>query len=346
MSNTIDKPAAKPAPKPLPVFKDLAMRDDAFCEGHTLCPGCEEAVTFHTLGRATDNGKKTVMVMGTSCGEVSTLMYPNVIAWGRGKDEPDTLEKSVGAIHHVFESAPTVAEGVRDIATSLQDVGAWKGESPNVLSWSGDGGAISIGLRSLLHTIYRRTRIAIFININEVFANTGFQYSPTSLPYADSSTMPYGGSQDPIDYLGLVLAAGAGYVAQASPAFPQYFAEVVKEALENQNGTSIVFVPSPCIAGWKFQEGMTAELGKLAAQTGLFPTFKKRAGQPGEVKFVAEKGKRPPVEKYLALQQRFDHVVRKVGDKYEVRPGHELELETLQSYADRNVERLMRLAQF
>src|ERR1043166_9342395 len=100
--------------KALPRFKELALREDGFCEGHTLCPGCEEAVTFHTLGRATDNGRKTVLVMGTSCGEVSTLMYPNVIAWGRGTHEPERVEKSVGIVHHVFESAPTVAEAVRD----------------------------------------------------------------------------------------------------------------------------------------------------------------------------------------------------------------------------------------
>jgi len=334
------------AAKPLPIFKDVSLREDAFCEGHTLCPGCEEAVTFHTLGRATDNGRKTCMVLGTSCGEVSTLMFPNVIAWGRGTDEPDRLEKSMGIIHHVFESAPTVSEAIRDTATALEDVGAWKGQPPNVLSWSGDGGAISIGLRSLMHTIYRRARIAIFVNINEVFANTGFQYSPTSLPFADSSTLPYGGGADPIDHVGLAIAAGAGFVAQASPAFPPFFSEVVNEALNCQSGTAVVFVPSPCIAGWKFTEGLTSELGKLAAQTGLFPMFRKRVGQPGELKHLPEKAKRPVVEKYLALQQRFDHLVRKNGDKLEVRPGREADIAVLQSYADRNCERLQKWANF
>jgi pyruvate ferredoxin oxidoreductase beta subunit len=264
--------------KPLQLFKDVAMRDDAFCEGHTLCPGCEEAVTFHTLGRATDNGHKTVMVMGTSCGEVSTLMYPGTVAWGRGATEPEELGKSLGVIHHVFESAPTVAEGIRDAASVLEELGAWRAPAPNVLAWSGDGGALSIGLRSLLHTIHRRARIAIFVNINEVFANTGFQYSPTALPFSDSSTLPGGGAADPIDHIGLAITAGAGYVAQASPAFAPFFAEVVSDALACES-TAVVFVPSPCIAGWKFEEGLTAELGKLASQTGLFPCFRWRAGR-------------------------------------------------------------------
>ncbi|MBI3184560.1 MAG: hypothetical protein HYZ28_20690 [Myxococcales bacterium] len=330
--------------KPLALFKDLSLRESAFCEGHTLCPGCEEAVTFHTIGRATDNGRKTVYVLGTSCGEVSTLMYPNVIAWGRGEQEPDKVEKSVGVIHHVFESAPTVAEGIRDAATALEDAGAWKGPPPNVVSWSGDGGGLAIGLRAFLHTINRRVKAALFININEVFANTGFQYSPTATPFADSSTLPYGGPQEPMDHIGLAVVAGAGFVAQASPAFAPFFAEVVNEAL-SCDSTAVVFVPSPCIAGWKFSEGLTAELGKLACQAGLFPMFRKRAGQPGELKHVPEKAKRPPVEKYLALQQRFEHLVRTVDGKPAVVKGKEAEVAAIQAWADKNVERLGRLAQ-
>src|SRR5205807_8459129 len=61
---------------------------------------------------------------------------------------------------------------------------------------------------------------------------------------------------------------------------------------------------SDLIAGWKFEEGLTAELGKLSSQTGLFPCFRKRAGQPGELKHVPDKERRPPVEKFLALQRR------------------------------------------
>ena len=332
--------------KPLPLFKDIALRDDGFLEGHTLCPGCMEAISFHTLGRATDNGRKTVLALGTFCGEVSTLMYPAPIAWGRGEEEPERHEKSIGIIHNVFESAPTVAEGMRDAAEVLGDVGAWRGPPPNVISISGDGGALAIGLRSLLHTIARRSRVTIFVLINEVFANTGFQYSPTSLPYADSSTMPHGGAMDPMDHIGLCIAAGAGYVAQASPSFAPFFAEVVNEALECQT-TSVVFIPSACIAGWKFEEGMTVELGKLSSQSGLFPCFRKRAGQPGELKHVPDKSKRPPVESYLVAQRRFEHIV-KLGDggKAIAKPGHEEELAAIQSYADRNVERLARWAQF
>jgi pyruvate ferredoxin oxidoreductase beta subunit len=330
--------------KPLPLFKRVALRDDAFREGHSLCPGCMEATTFHAIGRATDNGRKTVLALGTFCGEVSTLMYPSTIAWGRGAEEPERLEKSVAVVHNVFESAPTVAEGVRDAATLLEDVGAWQGLAPNVLALSGDGGALSIGLRTLLHTIHRRARIAIFVNVNEVFANTGFQYSPTSLPFADSSTLPHGGPAEPLDHLGLAIVAGAGFVAQGSPAFAQHFAEIVQEALVCAS-TAVVFVPSPCIAGWKFEEGMAAELDKLASRTGLFPCFRKPRGARGEIKNVPDKAKRPPVEAFLAAQRRFEHLVRAVDGRPAVVPGREPEVAAIQAYADHNVEHLGRLAE-
>jgi len=271
-------------------------------------------------------------------------MYPNVIAWGRGKHEPHEFEKSVGIIHNVFESAPTVAEGVRDVADMLAATGAWRGNAPNVVSLSGDGGALSIGLRSLLHTIHRQARIAIFVNINEVFANTGFQYSPTAIPYADSSTLPHGGPAEPLDHIGLTVIAGAAFVAQASPAFAPFFAEVVEEALACA-GTAVVFVPSPCIAGWKFEEGQSVELGKLASQTGLFPCFRKRRGEPGEIKHVPEKARRPPVERFLVGQRRFEHLLRLVDGTPTIVPGHEAEVQTIQAYADRNLERLGRIAQ-
>src|SRR5207247_10415216 len=139
---------------------------------------------------------------------------------------------------------------------------------------------------------------------------------------AASSTRPGGGPAEPRDHVGLAIAAGAGYVAQASPAFAPLCAEVVTEALACET-TAVVFVPSPCIAGWKFEEGLTAELGKLASQTGLFPCFRKRAGHPGELKHVPEKDRRPPVEKFLIAQRRFGHLVRLEVGEPRIVPGHE-----------------------
>jgi pyruvate/2-oxoacid:ferredoxin oxidoreductase beta subunit len=136
-------------------YKEIATRDSCFRPGSTLCPGCMEAVAFQNVGRVTDNGVKTVFSIGTSCAEVSSLFFPNVVAWGRGEASPDDFTKSFAILHNVFESAPTLAESIRDVADVLTDVGALK-HPIQVLSSSGDGGALAIGLRALIHTIGAR----------------------------------------------------------------------------------------------------------------------------------------------------------------------------------------------
>ena len=89
---------------------------------------------------------------------------------------------------------------------------------------------------------------------------------------------------------------------------------------------------------------MTARLGKLASQTGLFPQFRKRAGQPGEVLHVPPRAKRPPVERFLAAQRRFHHLIDGEPEAPRIIAGREAEVAAIQAYADRNVERLLRWA--
>ncbi len=332
-------------------FKELAVRDSCFRPGSTLCPGCMEAVAFQNLGRATDNGVKTVFTIGTSCAEVSTLFFPDVVAWGRGDGPPDAYAKSFAILHNVFESAPTLGEAVRDVADALGRLGALH-EPVQVVSASGDGGALAIGLRALLHTIHRGARITVIVLVNEIFANTGFQVSPASTPFADTSTTPTGpghpgNMQPPLDYLHLCIAAGAAMVAQVSPAHPKLFLNTLEKALALESGTAVIFVPAPCISGWKFNDGETIELATLGARSGVFPVFTWQRGTGGSVKDCPlEAEKRPPVESFLGRQRRFHHLVQAAadGEGYTAKPGREEDLARMRAWVQGNVERLYQLA--
>ncbi|MBI4211389.1 MAG: hypothetical protein HY540_02005 [Deltaproteobacteria bacterium] len=329
---------------------DIIQRESCFQPGSTLCAGCMESIAFQNIGKITDNGKKTIFGLGTFCGEVSTLQFPNPVAWGRGESTPEDWTKSFGILHHVFESAPTITEAIRDTVDVLSSVGAIKSDIQTI-SMSGDGGALAIGLRSLLHTINRQARIVSFVLVNEVFANTGFQYSPSASLGSDTSTTPAtelhpGNMQPPLDYLGLAVNAGAGLVAQVSPAFPKYFLKVVETALECK-GTAVIFIPSPCITGWKFADGETVELARLSCETGFFPCFLKKKGQPAEIKFVErDAAKRPPVEHFMGPQQRFQHLVRKNKEtgQFEVRPGKEAVVEEIRTWIQTKLDALYRMA--
>lgn len=328
---------------------DIIQRESCFQPGSTLCLGCMEGIAFQNLGKVMDNGKKTIFALGTFCGEVSTLQFPNPVAWGRGLQTPEAWEKSFGVIHHVFESAPSVAEGIRDMADILTAAKALPGPV-QVSALSGDGGALAIGLRSLLLTIHRRARITIFVLINEFFSNTGFQYNPVTSLGSESATTPVtasapGNTTEPLDYLGLTVAAGAGLVAQVSPAFPKFFMQVVEKALECPE-TAVVFIPSPCITGWKYAEGETIELARLACETGFFPCFLKEKGKPAQVKFVEEDPrKRPPIEDFMGPQRRFQHLM--VQDPktkiFRPRPGKEIFMETIRGWIQTRLSDLMRL---
>lgn len=335
----------------LPSYKEMARKVSCFRPGSTLCVGCMEAIAFQNIGRMTDNGVKTIYTVGTFCGEVSTLLWPEVVAWGRGDQAPSQFEKSFSIIHNVFESAPTVAEGIRDTADLLTDLGALK-KPVQVMANSGDGGALVIGLRSLLHTIGRRSRITLVIMINEIFANTGFQYARTTTPYSETSTTPVGkyipgNLEEPINHIGLTLMAGAGFVAQVSPAFPKDFADACAKALACPE-TAVLFIPSPCIAGWKYEEGRTVELAKLAAETGLFPTFLKERGKRGLLKHVSpDPARRTPVLRFLAPQRRFSHLAREGPDGQAVIvPGREKEIGQIEDWISRNIARLQKLTEW
>lgn len=322
---------------------DVVQNDSCFQPGSTLCMGCMESISFQNIGKLSDNGKKTIYAMGTFCGEVSTLQFPDVVAWGRGDSTPEDWTKSFGIIHHVFESAPSVAEGIRDTADALTQLGAMH-DPVQVMSFAGDGGSLAIGLRTLLHTINRGPKVTIFVMVNEIFANTGFQYSPVTPLGAETSTTPtndvsIGNTMPPLNYVGLALMAGAGFVAQASPAFPKFFIRAVEKALDCPT-TSIIFVPSPCITGWKYAEGETVRLAQLACETGFFPCLMKERGKKGELKFVeTDPAKRPPIEAFMGPQRRFYHLVEKNRETgaFQARPGMEETVTGVRDWLQKNL---------
>jgi pyruvate ferredoxin oxidoreductase beta subunit len=240
---------------------------------------------------------------------------------------------------------------VRDVADVLESCGALK-HPVQVISASGDGGAVAIGLRALLHTVHRRARVTLVVLVNEVFANTGFQYSPAATPFSETSTTPVGAARPgnimlPLDYVHLAIAAGAGMVAQISPAHGALYVRTVEKMLSCKE-TAVLFVPAPCISGWKFEDGQTMELALLGARAGVFPTFIWEKGKGGSVKDCGAKAEeRPGLEKFLGMQRRFQHLVRKNKEtgQFEVRPERAAEVERLKEWTQQNVDRLYKLAQ-
>ena len=73
-------------------------------------------------------------------------------------------------------------------------------------------------------------------------------------------------------------------MAQVSPAHGKLFVKTMERALACTEGTAVVFVPAPCISGWKFDDGQAIHIGELGAQVGVFPVFVWERGKGGSVK--------------------------------------------------------------
>jgi pyruvate ferredoxin oxidoreductase beta subunit len=137
-------------------------------------------------------------------------------------------------------------------------------------------------------------------------------------------------------------------VAQVSPAHGKMFVKTIERALECKSGTAVVFIPAPCISGWKFEDGETVQLATLGAQAGAYPVFVWEKGKGGSVKDCALEAKdRPAIEEFLGLQRRFHHMVQKdpATGRFVARPEREKDMESLREWVQSNVERLYKLAE-
>jgi 2-oxoglutarate ferredoxin oxidoreductase subunit beta len=115
-----------------------------------------------------------------------------------------------------------------------------------VLVAGGDGDGFSIGGGHVPHAIRRNVDLTYIVMDNQIYGLTKGQLSPTSPRGLATVTSPYGSLEDPVNPLLYVLAYGAGFVAQGTPADMGGLAAVIEEAIRFP-GFAFVNVQSPCV---------------------------------------------------------------------------------------------------
>src|SRR5512134_3694583 len=118
--------------------------------------------------------------------------------------------------------------------------------NPDLLVLAAGGDGFAIGGGHLPHTIRRNPDITYIVMDNQIYGLTKGQLSPTSPPGLGTVTSGYGSMEDPVNPLLYVLAYGAGFVAQGTPADMPGLSAVIEEALRFP-GFSFVNVQSPCV---------------------------------------------------------------------------------------------------
>jgi 2-oxoglutarate ferredoxin oxidoreductase subunit beta len=115
-----------------------------------------------------------------------------------------------------------------------------------VLVAGGDGDGFSIGGGHVPHAIRRNTDLTYIVMDNQIYGLTKGQLSPTSPRGLKTVTSDYGSLEAPVNPLLYVLAYGAGFVAQGTPADMSGLTEVIERAIRYP-GFSFVNVQSPCV---------------------------------------------------------------------------------------------------
>jgi len=115
-----------------------------------------------------------------------------------------------------------------------------------VLAAGGDGDGFSIGGGHVPHAIRRNDDITYIVMDNQTYGLTKGQLSPTSPKGLHTVTSAYGSLENPVNPLMYVLAYGASFVAQGTPADMPGLAAVIEEAIRFP-GFAFVNVQSPCV---------------------------------------------------------------------------------------------------
>ena len=144
-----------------------------------------------------------------------------------------------------------------------------------VLAAGGDGDGFSIGGGHLPHAIRRNPDITYIVMDNQIYGLTKGQLSPTSPRGLKTVTSIEGSLEAPVNPLLYVLAYGAGFVAQGTPADMAGLAKIIEEAIRYP-GFAFVNVRSPCVT-------YGDELQQIKSQKARMKTLASLKHDPGNV---------------------------------------------------------------
>ena len=115
-----------------------------------------------------------------------------------------------------------------------------------VLVAGGDGDGFSIGGGHVAHAIRRNVDLTYIVMDNQIYGLTKGQLSPTSPRGLQTASSSFGSLEAPVNPLLYVLAYGASYVAQGTPADMAGLSAVIEEGIRHP-GFAFVNVQSPCV---------------------------------------------------------------------------------------------------
>ena len=201
----------------LPVLKATDFASD---QEIRWCPGCGDysilaqmKKVLPSIGVPLEN---TVFVSGIGC----SSRFPYYM--------------NTYGVHSIHGRAPAVATGL-------------KTARPELFVWviTGDGDALSIGGKHLMHAIRRNLDINIILFNNEIYGLTKGQYSPTSPLGKVTKSTPMGAVDNPLHPLSIAIGCEGTFIARSIDMHIKHLGMVLARAAEHK-GTAFVEVYQNC----------------------------------------------------------------------------------------------------
>ena len=296
--------------------KEVVKQKELFTGGHRACAGCGAAIVARQVLMAA--GPNTVVVSATGCLEVVSTIFPYT-AW------------NVPFLHSAFENSGATICGDEALYKSWMRQGKYN-KKVNFIAFGGDGGTYDIGLQSLSGAMERGHNILYVCYNNEAYMNTGVQRSGATPMGADTTTAPagkvrQGKEQFRKDLTEIMVAHKIPYVAQAVVGNWRDLTSKVEKALAIE-GPKFINVLQPCRLGWSYKPETTCEIGRLAAETCVWPLYEVTNG----VYKISKPREKKPVLEWLQQQGRFRHLSK---------PENKPILDAIQANIDSNWQTLL-----
>lgn len=259
--------------------------------GTAMCAGCGGLEALHEIYDIL--GEKSVFINAAGCMTLLAI-YPFTPFRGSW-------------LYSAMASAPAGAQGVRDALDILLAKGRITArEDLSAVVLTGDGSAYGMGLSATSGAIERGLDFLYICYDNEGYGNTGQQSSGATPHGARTSTSkgPLGFPGYKKDLFAVWAAHRPAYAATVVGSEPLDLARKIEYAM-SLRGPRLILALAPCPTGWGYDPGETAQIGKLAVETGIWPLKEYRDGR---VVITKAPKKRLPVEEYLKRQGRFAHL--------------------------------------
>jgi pyruvate ferredoxin oxidoreductase beta subunit len=275
-------------------LKQIA-RDEQILPGTAMCGGCGGLEALRLAAKVL--GPNTVFVNAAGCFTLIAV-YPYTPLKGSW-------------LYTNMASPSAGAQGIRDALDILIEKGKLsRNEDVEVVVVAGDGSTYDMGLSSTSAAIFRGLDFWYFCYDNESYGNTGVQMS-SSTPYGVrtpttpvSEHTPEGTEHGKKDLFEIWRAHRPAYLATVSPRFPVDLTNKFLEA-KTMKGPKLFIANAPCPTGWLYDPEETAQIARLAVDTGMLALKK---AVRGVVTHTHIPKRRKPVEDYLRAQGRYRHL--------------------------------------